>query len=1171
MWKVLLLSVIAVMPVTSRSAGRLWEAVAEPERAALSVVQPRIQPLRFELYRLDRANVREVLRRAPVEGTSGTDKTQTSLSLPLPGGGVARFRIEETAVMHPRLAAKFPEIKTYVGRGIDDPAATARIDWTHQGFHAQVFSPGSAMYVDPYVAGDRTLYVAYYKRDYRATDKRFRCLLGANARRRSGSVPPPPLGAVSGATLRTYRLACAVTGEYTQYHGGTVPLAMSAIVTTVNRVTGIYQQELSVRLQLVANNDSLVYTNGGTDPYSNEDGFAMLTENQSNVDAVIGSANYDIGHVFSTGGGGIAGLGVVCGADKAEGVTGNENPVGDPFDVDYVAHEMGHQFGANHTFNGVAGSCAGNRNASTAYEPGSGTTIMGYAGICDSDDTQDHSDPFFHSASHEEITGFVTTGGGGSCAVQTPTTNTPPTVEAGPDYTIPKNTPFRLTASGNDVDGDPLTYCWEQQDLGPEQAVSAADNGSSPIFRCWSPTQSPVRTFPRLSDLLASTTVIGEQLPVLARTMEFRCTVRDNRPSGGGVDSDDMAVTVDADSGPFRVTFPNTAQTLAGGQLVTWDVAGTDWAPVSAANVDIMLSTNGGLAFSISLATAVPNDGSQGVVLPDIDNANARIMVMGSDNVFFDVSDADFTITPADDLQIVPFTELSSQGPQGGPFAPPCRTYGLTNSGASALAWTSSVDVAWLTVSPGHGSLDAAGTASLDVCVGSGADSLSVGSYAGTVTFSNMTSGVGQERSVSLEVVPLGGRLRFASAGFSVSEGGGMATVTVERVDDATGAAVVSYATSNDTALSGADYTTSTGRLNWADGDSSAKAFAVPIVDDGGMEASETLRLTLSMPSGAQLGTPAVALLTIVDDDEPSCTNVIADSTFEAGDPWPAWTVQTSDTFGTPLYHTSWGTGDTYAPYAGDNWAYFGAPDSVNAETATMGQTVTIRAHTSVRLEFMLWIGLVTPTYADTLGVKVDGTPVWSVTEPAVAESGYSLRTVDLTAYADGGTHAILFEFYAPPGAGFSDFGIDNVELWVCADFDGDGTPDDTDPDDDNDGIPDYWEILHGLNPRDEDDAAQDGDGDLASNLDEYHADTSPTNATSVLRLIMERGDSVAQQELRFDSSTGRVYSVSHRADLTAGGWSNLVPTFPGTGGERRVTVTNSAARAFYRLNANRP
>jgi hypothetical protein len=321
--------------------------------------------------------------------------------------------------------------------------------------------------MDPYSQNDPLHYISYYKSDFSRPEDELLEELGPY-----GEASPPEIegGTTSGPTLRTHRLALATTGEYSIFHGGTKPLVMAELVTAVNRVSGIYEREVAIRLQLIANNDDVIFLNPATDPYTNNNGSAMLAENQTTLDTIIGAANYDIGHVFSTGGGGVAFLNAVCtNGIKARGVTGLSSPVGDPFYVDYVAHEMGHQYGGNHSFNGNAGACAGgNRNPSTAYEPGSGTTIMAYAGICSDQNIQSNSDDYFHTINFDEIVTYTTTGNGGSCGTTLATGNNPPSVNAGAGgFSIPIDTPFILTGSATDPNADPLTYNWEQFNLGP--------------------------------------------------------------------------------------------------------------------------------------------------------------------------------------------------------------------------------------------------------------------------------------------------------------------------------------------------------------------------------------------------------------------------------------------------------------------------------------------------------------------------------------------------------------------------------------------------------------------------------------------------------------------------------------------------------------------------------
>jgi len=566
--------------------------------------------------------------------------------------------------MEPELAEKYPQIKTYRVRAAADPSVTGRVDMGPNGFHAYLATADGIVFINPVTPRQPDHYVSFYKHDYAgapqsASSSSFSCRV-----RPSSSAPDllSKAGAkrqtVANDEIRVYRLAAATTGEYSQaVAGGNAVNTLAELVTAINRLNQIFERDLGVRMLLVANNDSLVYTDPDTDPYSNLNLNALLDENQANTDDVIGSANYDIGHVFSTSDGGLANIGSACSAtEKAGGATGIDNPVGDAFYIDFLAHELGHQFGANHSYNGTTAQCGnGNRNAATAFEPGSGSTIMSYGGICDEENVQEdpdpqspdqgYMDPTFHAGSIEQILNFVQGGTGSSCPSSLATGNIAPLVDAGPDITIPGATAFNLNGTVTDANGgDILLHQWDQMDAGfrTDSTTYGTDLVTNALFRSFVPVGAASRSLPQLSTLLGGVPDKAETLPTTSRTLTFRLTSRDNR---GGVADDDLSITVDNSKGPFAILQPNTTQTLntLAPQVVEWNAACTEMAPINCSTVDISLSTDGGMTFN-TLLSSVPNDGEQSVVFPASTSAAARIKVACSSNIFFDIADTDFSL-----------------------------------------------------------------------------------------------------------------------------------------------------------------------------------------------------------------------------------------------------------------------------------------------------------------------------------------------------------------------------------------------------------------------------------------------------------------------------------------------------------------------------------------------
>uniref|UniRef100_UPI00404B6343 GEVED domain-containing protein n=1 Tax=Gelidibacter sp. TaxID=2018083 RepID=UPI00404B6343 len=593
-----------------------------------------------QTYSLNIEALKQVLKQAP-----SRDKLSKSsnviVAFPNSNGIMESFRIVEASNLDSELQAKFPEIRSYAGQGIEDPTAVIRFSVSPLGFQSMRLSANQpASFIEAY-STDLSQYTVYKRTDRQIEADDFECQV-TDAMNKNITGDEVMMRNADDGILRRYRLAVSTTGEYTAYHGGTKASALAAINATMTRVNGVFENDFNVTMVLIANNDAVIYTSSSSDPYTTSGSYN--SQLQSTLTSVIGEANYDVGHLFAraSNNGNAGCIGCICvNGQKGSGFTSRTDPEGDPFDIDYVAHEIGHQFGANHTW-----TFNGNEGTDAQMEPGSGSTIMGYAGITGATDVQPNSDPYFHARSIEQVTNYIKSR---SCQTNINTGNAVPTANAGLNYTIPKGTPFVLTGSGTDANAnDVLTYCWEQYDENNASTTNPSVNATTGVaFRSYSPSTDTKRYFPRLETIKAgATSWQWEAVPNVARTLNFRMTVRDNRAGGAANNSDDTVITVNGTAGPFVVSAPNTNVTWNVGtsQTVTWSVAGTTGNGVNAANVDILLSTDGGNTYPITLAANTPNDGSQAITVPNNVGTQNRVMVKGSNHIFFDISNTNFTI-----------------------------------------------------------------------------------------------------------------------------------------------------------------------------------------------------------------------------------------------------------------------------------------------------------------------------------------------------------------------------------------------------------------------------------------------------------------------------------------------------------------------------------------------
>jgi hypothetical protein len=648
----LIVLVILFFNVDSLQSQKNWVKVQKSSDVVQKkkIYQKKNFPSKYEIVSLD-------LNAFSTKLKSSSFKQKETIDLPNADGTFSKFIIKETSNFEAKLQAKFPNIKSYSAQGIEDPTAVAKISIGTDGFHAVIFSgKQETMYIDPYTKDNKD-YIIYKRSSLPKKDKDFECLIEKSAKKETAT--QNFARNANDGKLRTYRLALACSAEYAQFHLSAsqqnIPVTasdqvkkaavLSAMNTSMTRINGIFEKDLSVKLVLVGDNSKLIFLDAATDGITDGAPNTMINEVQTICDNVIGNANYDIGHVFSVGGDGLAGLGVVCiPGQKARGVTGRSKPVGDPYDIDFVIHELGHQFGATHTQNN---DC--NRTNSTAVEPGSGSTIMGYAGICNPDvqagNANGNSDAYFHSVSITQM--WNTIQSSGSCGVVTNTNNKAPVANAGLDFSIPKSTPFKLKGTATDEDGlSSLTYNWEQLDNETATMPPVSSSVSGPMFRSLFSKVSPERYMPDLATVIAgSTSSKWEVVPDVARQLNFSFLVRDNNAGGGSSSRDDLKVTV-TNAAAFTVTSQSSSSTVNSGQtiVVNWNKGTTDVAPIECKNVNIKLSIDGGITFPITLKTNTPNDGTENIIVPDNATTKARIMVEAADNIFYNVNTSQFSI-----------------------------------------------------------------------------------------------------------------------------------------------------------------------------------------------------------------------------------------------------------------------------------------------------------------------------------------------------------------------------------------------------------------------------------------------------------------------------------------------------------------------------------------------
>jgi len=569
-----------------------------------------------------------------------------SINLPLPTGELLDVIIKEAPILEKKLADKFPAIKTYT---IAAPSTIkGRISYTPNGVHALLYHPAGMVFIEPIVPGNASYHSSYFAKDQSAEEPevfRLSC----------GTIPKIPTGEPTQATaqsrssgnavdLKMYRLLISTTGEFAQYHNARLPgEVLFEVAEQMNFINAIYEREFAIRFELIDETLDLIFIDPATDPYDGDRTvFSLLQQSSFDLETRVDVNKFDIGHIltsncFPSQGGqaaGVAEFRSACTVRKSRGVS-CQFQSNTRFATNIFAHEIGHQFGASHSWSNCAGS--EDQRAETPYEPGSGSTIMSYAGACGfQNNVQQRADPYFHIANIEQVERHQESNP--TCGSSISSENVAPEaiILQEEDLVIPILTPFELKGEAIDENGDDLTYSWEQFDVGPASILDEP-RGNAPIFRSFPPSSNSNRVIPRLENIIDGVSENKEVLPDYSRDITFRYTVRDNYPESGGVDWKEIAFKSSDTAGPFLVEFPNRGTDVVRvGEAVNvqWAVANTNTLPVNCQKVDIFLSLDGGRTYPEILAREVDNDGSQVVTIPQITSNRARIKV-----AVFDVVD----------------------------------------------------------------------------------------------------------------------------------------------------------------------------------------------------------------------------------------------------------------------------------------------------------------------------------------------------------------------------------------------------------------------------------------------------------------------------------------------------------------------------------------------------